>query len=408
MAKDADPRSEELLRPALELAFLVAAFGARQKPEVEPPLTLKPFVRAHRLPDEAVPLVRQAIEDDVAFRERVALAADDASVGKAGALWLRRPNGWQESLTRLEAGEDVAAPTTSGGGKTVDKAAVRRAESAERELRRVRAELSVVAANLARRERADRESESVLRKVERSRAELDGEVKRLRNKLETAAEAQKSLDALLAQERRRVRELEAEVASVRREMDASIERAAVSTAIESARRALEEAAEALGRRPTTKKAAPPRRERLVLPRGLVADTPDGFHHLIALDGVEVVIDGYNASMAGWPVDDLPTQRSRLTDLLSGMRRQRGLRARVVFDAAAVGADRVGPPGRSPAGLTVEFSAAGQLADDLIVERVQAVPHDRPVVVVTSDAELRRRCERLGAVTVSSATLLGSR
>jgi predicted RNA-binding protein with PIN domain len=55
---------------------------------------------------------------------------------------------------------------------------------------------------------------------------------------------------------------------------------------------------------------------------------------------------------------------------------------------------------------VVFTDAGRIADDEIVARVNAEPPERPVVVVTSDNELRERTAALGASVARSTALLG--
>jgi predicted RNA-binding protein with PIN domain len=55
---------------------------------------------------------------------------------------------------------------------------------------------------------------------------------------------------------------------------------------------------------------------------------------------------------------------------------------------------------------VVFTDEGRTADDEIVARVNAAPPERPVVVVTSDNELRERVTALGATVTRSPALLG--
>jgi predicted RNA-binding protein with PIN domain len=55
---------------------------------------------------------------------------------------------------------------------------------------------------------------------------------------------------------------------------------------------------------------------------------------------------------------------------------------------------------------VVFTDAGRTADDEIVARVNAAPPERPVVVVSSDNELRERSAALGASVTRAPALLG--
>jgi hypothetical protein len=57
-------------------------------------------------------------------------------------------------------------------------------------------------------------------------------------------------------------------------------------------------------------------------------------------------------------------------------------------------------------VEVVFTDAGRTADDEIVARTNAAPPERPVVVVTSDNELRSRVTTLGATVTRSPALLG--
>ena len=75
---------------------------------------------------------------------------------------------------------------------------------------------------------------------------------------------------------------------------------------------------------------------------------------------------------------------------------------VVFD----GAVREAPVATAaPRGVRLLFSAAGQIADDLIRELVRAEPAGRPIVVVSSDREVADTVRAMGARAVGSAALL---
>ena len=81
----------------------------------------------------------------------------------------------------------------------------------------------------------------------------------------------------------------------------------------------------------------------------------------------------------------------------------GAEVTVVFDGGTVGPI----PTRLPLGpVEVVFTDAGRTADDEIEVRTNAAPPERPVVVVTSDNELRSRVAALGATVTRSPALLG--
>ncbi|PLS76774.1 MAG: hypothetical protein CYG61_00270, partial [Actinobacteria bacterium] len=87
----------------------MALAGVDADPPVEPPRPLRPFLRFVRLPDQALVVVRRSLEDDAAFRARVADAAGEEEVGRAGWLFLNRPSGWEDELAELAGAEQAAA-----------------------------------------------------------------------------------------------------------------------------------------------------------------------------------------------------------------------------------------------------------------------------------------------------------
>jgi predicted RNA-binding protein with PIN domain len=126
---------------------------------------------------------------------------------------------------------------------------------------------------------------------------------------------------------------------------------------------------------------------------------------MATDGVLVLVDGYNVTKhpQGFADRGLEDQRTLLLDLCRRLARRFGADVTVVFDGGTVGPI----PTRLPLGpVEVVFTDAGRTADDEIVVRTNAAPPDRPVVVVTSDNELRSRVSALGATVTRSPALLG--
>jgi hypothetical protein len=132
-----------------------------------------------------------------------------------------------------------------------------------------------------------------------------------------------------------------------------------------------------------------------------ATDPAGLDRLLALPHVHLVVDGYNVTKTGYGDLPLADQRTRLVGGLAALAARSRAEVTVVFDGG------VRPPAQpvTPRGVRVLFSAPGQLADDLIRELVAAEPTGRPVVVVTSDAEVARDTARDGAWGVPSPVLL---
>jgi predicted RNA-binding protein with PIN domain len=150
---------------------------------------------------------------------------------------------------------------------------------------------------------------------------------------------------------------------------------------------------------------PERRSPLAVPGGRGADDPETLASWMGVDGVLVLVDGYNVTKhpQGFPDRGLEDQRTLLLDLCRRLARRFGAEITVVFDGGTVGP----LPTRLPLGpVEVVFTDAGRSADDEIVARTNAAPPERPVVVVTSDNELRARVSTLGATVTRSPALLG--
>ena len=105
-------------------------------------------------------------------------------------------------------------------------------------------------------------------------------------------------------------------------------------------------------------------------RGLSDDDPALLDQLLAVPGLHLVVDGYNVTKTGYGTLSLEAQRGRLLAGLSGLAAQTGAEVTAVFDGAVREAPVAAP---APRGVRLLFSAAGQIADDLIRELVRAEP-----------------------------------
>lgn len=235
---------------------------------------------------------------------------------------------------------------------------------------------------------------------------------------ETHGRAQRESDrARQAEERERAARADAEAAG-----DASrasgVDRAALIDAAQAAAR-LAGALEDLIREATPSPSAGPsapaprpettgaergpggRRAPVHIPSGMRDDTPRAVEAMIRTPRVAVLVDGYNVSMLAWPHATPAEQRERLHDALVELHLRARCQITVVFDGAEVPGVR--PPRR--AGVTVLFSAAGQDADEVVVDQVAARPRSVPALVVSSDAEVQAGAEKHGAQVIPSALFL---
>jgi predicted RNA-binding protein with PIN domain len=145
----------------------------------------------------------------------------------------------------------------------------------------------------------------------------------------------------------------------------------------------------------------PRRTRPACPSGVVADSRAGLDGMLRTRGVVLVVDGYNVSKTAWGDSALEEQRERLVAALAELHLRIRCEVVVVFD----GADVRGVPLPRKAGVRVVFSDPGQTADDVVVREASAPPTTIPIVVASSDAEVRTRAEAVGAAVVQSSVLL---
>ena len=145
-----------------------------------------------------------------------------------------------------------------------------------------------------------------------------------------------------------------------------------------------------------------RRTAVRLPPPLVDNTPEAVVHLVRQAGATVLVDGYNVSMAAWPGMALASQRERLVDALDGLHARYGADTIVVFDGETGGRRPSTGQGRSIRAL---FTNEGETADDRIVAMVSAIRGAAPVLVATSDRELRDRVRAAGANVVAARPFL---
>jgi predicted RNA-binding protein with PIN domain len=333
-----------------------------------------------------------------------------------------------------EAAVEAAVAAAATSQARAEAAAVRSAlAGAENELdaARERAETETAAARAARDElRAAKEGQ---RRVERERRALADRVEGLERELaQSAAAVRASRDEAAAEQRRlsgRVAELQARLAESQRnyralrrssgQVDPAVAEAvgALERDLDTLRRATGLADEGAGANTGRSREGgggnagagpgrrPDRRSPLPVPGGRGADDPETLAAWMGTEGVLVLVDGYNVTKhpLGFADRGLEDQRTLLIDLCRRLARRFGAEVTVVFDGGTVGPI----PTRLPLGpVEVVFTDAGRTADDEIVVRANAAPPDRPVVVVTSDNELRARVTALGATVTRSPALLG--
>jgi hypothetical protein len=94
----------QALRPACRIAVGVAAEGELADPRIPSPPALRPVLAFQRFSNAAYVTIARVLDEDDEFRSRVADRADEALVGRAGVLWLSRPDGWEAELRSVVPG----------------------------------------------------------------------------------------------------------------------------------------------------------------------------------------------------------------------------------------------------------------------------------------------------------------
>ena len=444
-----------LLKPALEAVMQVAREGEAAEPTEPAPAPLRRYLRFARLPAPALDIARRVVEEDDAFRERVARQLTEEAVGEAGWLWLTRPEGWEARLEELRKQQQEQEHALHE--ERAEREAHRRLSGAEDRARRAEVALTartqeLVAARdeLAHehvaRQHAEAEHARIVATIEELNAQRNAAVRQLK---EVEAElAQRSAD--LRHARHEIRMREAEVEQVRAEASAvpaaapappaaaptvargepaPVARAQLSKLIADAAGAAEQLSAALAGaaqllapepqpapeepRPAVpppsgtkepRHLAPANRVPLRLPPGVSDDSVEAVEHLVRAPGALLLVDGYNISQAAWYQDPIARQRSRLVDALAELHARSGVDVEVVFDGADV--ERINDRSARPA-VRVRFSAPGVEADDVVLGLVDAVPSRRPVIVASSDHRVRDGARRRGANVLGARQLLSA-
>lgn len=416
--------------------------GETADPPVRAPAAMRPVLRFKRLSRVASETVVRALEDDPELRARVAEAATEAEVGRAGMLWLTRPPGW--------ADDPVFAAPTGGAGVATASREDRRLQRAEHAVARHREEAEAARA-------AQRRASEELAVARRRLVDAEAEATELRHRADTldeerneAVRALKAIEAQLVDTRRDLnvareatRQAEAELLAHRRggaddlpSTDAPgvpaapgtppFDREGVREAVAAAASAAADLAASLSgtaaalagsadapSAPPRSRTDPspggggaargrPRRVRPTLPPATLEGSLDADRHLVGSPQNLVIVDGYNVARTAWPGLTPEEERRRTVGLLEELAaRSRGTVV-VVFD----GDDgAVAPP--ASRSVRVRFSDTGTTADAEIAELLAAQPPSQPAVVVSSDREVADDATRQGAAAVPSDRFLAA-
>ena len=405
--------------------------GSMPPQDVPPSLArVRSFTPARRADRGAVPLLG-ALERDESFRARVASvvraeSAELASAVDAGSApdgadpvevaataYLLRPAAWTALVQQAS--------------RALARAEQERVERRGHELvSRMRAELELARAERGRGESAAREELAALqeeladvrRELRRHRSDADRARAQARSAQSRAEEVTAAAEREVEAARDRADRAEAELRAAREEL-AALRRAdregrslggararlLLDTVLDAAAGLRSELAlppAGLAPADLVGSAEPPA-GAAVAARARREDDPAVLDELLRLPRAHLVVDGYNVTKSAYGELPLADQRARLLAALSSLAARTRAEITCCFDGADL-------PGRTPTpsvrGVRVRFSAAGEIADDLIRRLVRAEPPGRVVIVASSDREVADDVRALGARPVPSAALAG--
>jgi predicted RNA-binding protein with PIN domain len=196
----------------------VARRGLTDEPPVVPPAGLRRYLGFTRLSTAALQAIARVVDSDDAFRARVAAAVDEDEVGRAGWLWLARPDGYLDEIELLE--KDAASAAAADAEDREERDARRRLAAAQ-----AAADRATEAARAQARETDDLRGELADERSRRAAAEvriadLDAELAQLRAERARAVRELKDVESRLVersvearQTKARLREIEDELAA---------------------------------------------------------------------------------------------------------------------------------------------------------------------------------------------------
>src|SRR3954470_18321747 len=175
----------------------VAREGEAAEPTEPAPQQLRRYLRFARLPAPALDIARRVVEEDDAFRARVASHVTEDVVGEAGWLWLTRPEGWEARLDELRKRQQEQDHAEHE--ERAERESARRLSGAEDRARRAEVALAGRTNELiASREEIARERE-LRETAEAELSQIAGSIDKLTEQRTAAIRRLKEVEAQLAQ-----------------------------------------------------------------------------------------------------------------------------------------------------------------------------------------------------------------
>ncbi len=398
----------ELLTPALKAGR--AALRRLDEDEVPAKLRKVSAYQGGRLPAPLVRSLLTFLDDEAWLREKAqdelgSYEPDSTGPRRASGLFLHRPPGWEFELGRSVGGSLQAAAERRVGelDSLVGDVEAREAET-KRRLTEVQAQLDEAHAS------SDEEVESVRIQLRQVREGDRRELEILENKI-AGLEAEKlsdedalaELGQMVDSLKERLHRAEVQRASTEQRFQSGAGQAwAAGDPVDLARH-LDMLVRTVEADPELLAYLEPVADReFRLPPGARPDERNAVEWLLRQpQPFTMVVDGYNVAfqLVG---ESTRAARDRVNEELSRLRLRTmtPTQVTVVYDSS-VNSEVETAPG--PGGIRVRFTREGHIADEEIAEIVSTL--DGPVVVVSSDREVREGTAELGAVVLWSEALV---
>ena len=425
--EDPDEEAAKSKHPDEELEVLSDLWDmAVRAPNLSPDLIrhMTPFAKFRKMPARGQEILREALDLDGDFREKVleewqknSAEFEDEHIAAMALLWLSRPPRWRDEVDRFVMMHSKMQTLT-----TENKDMQAKLRQAETEQQRVK--------NLQdKRKKKAAKTKSQSEKDQLKRVQAESQAERLAEDYETAKETIRNLESELKSESDGLSSLQRHHDKLRKTLSKREQR--INQLEREVRHLKNPEAEETPderRRGFTKDeiwgdALVPQEPRLPItpPQGVSQFSRTAAEHYVKKTAV-VFVDGYNFIFIAWPDETehlrdgsmknsghkpgLEVFRNRLIDkalsLEARFRPYNLDQICLVFDGKYPGPQAEYPP---QSGIQVVFSPPDKIADDVIVKRLSEYPSTKQIAVVSDDQELRSRCYDEGATIMSVTQLL---
>ena len=431
-SKDSDPEDTEeeaakSKHPDEELEVLSDLWDlAVRAPNLSPDLVrqMTPFAKFRKMPARGQEIIREALDLDGDFREKVleewqknSAEFENEHIAAMALLWLSRPPRWRDEVDRFVMMHSKMQTLTAENKDMQVK--LRQAETEQQRVKNLQ----------DKRKKKAAKTKSQSEKDQLKRVQAESQAERLAGDYEAAKETIRNLETELRSESEGLSSLQRHHDKLRKTLSKREQR--INQLEREVRHLKNPEAEETPderRRGFTKDeiwgdALVPQEPRLPItpPQGVSQFSRTAAEHYVKKTAV-VFVDGYNFIFIAWPDETehlrdgsmknsghkpgLEVFRNRLID------KSLSLEARfrpynldqicLVFDGKYPGPQAEYPP---QSGIQVVFSPPDKIADDVIVKRLSEYPSSKQIAVVSDDQELRSRCYDEGATIMSVTQLL---